>query len=105
MTKRILPLACAVWMLAIFVAAPYAAQNAPSSKEVGPKPPTGHLDLGLFTHSENCVACHSGSAAKARLDGERGGHGLGALGKFLDLEHARGAVPDDGPGPADDLGE
>ena len=59
MTKRILPLACAVWMLAIFVAAPYAAQNAPSSKEVGPKPPTGHLDLGLFTHSENCVACHN----------------------------------------------
>jgi cytochrome c551/c552 len=46
-------------MLALFVAAPFAAQNAPSSKEVGPKPPTGHLDLGLFTHSENCVACHN----------------------------------------------
>ena len=59
MTTRILPLACVVWMLAIFVAAPYAAQNAPSPNEVGPKPPTGHLDLGLFTHSENCVACHN----------------------------------------------
>ena len=57
---RILPLACAVWLLALFVAAPRAAQTAETA-EGGVKPNAKqiHKNLSLFTTSENCVACHN----------------------------------------------
>ena len=53
--NRILPVACAVWMLAVFVAVPRAAQAPTPSAN---RPAAAH-DLSLFTHSENCVACHN----------------------------------------------
>ena len=57
--NRILPLACAVWMLALFLATPHAAQTTAEAPKGGAATPKGHLDLSLFTHSENCVACHN----------------------------------------------
>src|SRR5690349_11053108 len=58
--KRILPLACAVWLLALFTEAPRAAQTAETA-EGGVKPNAQQLlrNLSLFTTSENCVACHN----------------------------------------------
>ena len=50
--RRILPLACAVWLLAFFAAVPRAAQ--PQSP-----PPSNPHPESLFTPSENCVACHN----------------------------------------------
>ncbi len=59
--NRILPLACAVWLAAFFVAAPRAAQQAPAPAAVaGPKGIPAHTDpMSLFTPSANCVACHN----------------------------------------------
>src|SRR5215212_4558701 len=45
--NRLLPIACALWLVAFFAAAPRAAQTAV------------HNNLGLFTTSENCIACHN----------------------------------------------
>ena len=58
--KRILPLACAAWMLALYMAAPRAAQTAETA-EGGVKVSEKdiHKNLSLFTLSENCVACHN----------------------------------------------
>ena len=61
LVNRMLPVACAVWMAALFAATPHAAQT-PSA------PPTGRLDLSLFTHSENCVACHNNLTTAAGED-------------------------------------
>jgi hypothetical protein len=44
-------LACVVWLLSIFYIAPTAQ---PRRAERSP-----HQDLTLFTHSDNCVACHN----------------------------------------------
>jgi hypothetical protein len=51
---RILVLAAAAWMVALLSATPQAADQAPASKAANP-----HRDLSLFTHSDNCVACHN----------------------------------------------
>ena len=67
-TNRILPLACAVWMLGLFLATPRAAQVTAGTAEGGAAKPTGHLDLSLFTHSENCVACHNNLMTAAGED-------------------------------------
>jgi putative ubiquitin-RnfH superfamily antitoxin RatB of RatAB toxin-antitoxin module len=58
--NRILPLACAVWMLALYMAAPHAAQTAETA-EGGVKVSEKDIqkNLSLFTPSENCVACHN----------------------------------------------
>ncbi len=54
-SRRLLPLACAAWMSSIFLVAPRADDRQPvASRAANP-----HLDLTLFTHSENCVACHN----------------------------------------------
>lgn len=57
---RILPLACAAWLLALFTAAPRAAQTAETA-EGGVKANAKkiHSNLSLFTTSDNCVACHN----------------------------------------------
>jgi hypothetical protein len=57
---RILPLACAAWLLAFFTAVPHAAQTADTA-EGGVKVSEKdiHKHLSLFTLSENCVACHN----------------------------------------------
>src|SRR5580765_79995 len=54
--NRILPLACAVWMLALYMAAPHAAQTAETA-EGGVKVSEKDIqkNLSLFTPSENCV--------------------------------------------------
>jgi len=57
--NRILPLACVAWMLAFFLAAPRAAQTTAPPPASAAAKPSGHMDLSLFTHSENCVACHN----------------------------------------------
>lgn len=50
--SRLLSLAAAAWLVAILVATPEAAD--------GRRPlSTAHPDLSLFTHSDNCVACHN----------------------------------------------
>jgi len=52
-TRRLLPLACALWVIAIFVA-------SPGAREAGRSPERAtHADLSLFTHSDNCLACHN----------------------------------------------
>jgi hypothetical protein len=52
--------ACAVWLFSVLLAAPRAAQ-------VTTQPPRAH-DLSLFTHSENCVACHNNLVAPSGED-------------------------------------
>lgn len=59
--RRILPLACAVWLLAFFAAVPRAAQ--PQSR-----PPSNPHPESLFTPSENCVACHNNLVAPSGED-------------------------------------
>ena len=48
------PLACAAWLLSLFLSVPQADDVQPAPAKANP-----HLDLSLFTHSENCVACHN----------------------------------------------
>ena len=49
------PLACALWLLSVLLAVPHAqGKKAVVSKTLKP-----HQALALFTHSENCVACHN----------------------------------------------
>jgi len=51
-------LAGAVWMLAVFLASPWAAQVT-TEKAEGGVPRTAHQDLSLFSHSEDCMGCHN----------------------------------------------
>jgi hypothetical protein len=57
---RIIPIACAAWLLAFFTAVPRAAQTA-EIVEGGVKdnPKQIHKNLSLFTTSDNCIACHN----------------------------------------------
>ena len=57
--NRILPCACAAWILAFFMATPRAAQTTAQSPARAVTRPTRHTDLSLFTQSDNCVACHN----------------------------------------------
>jgi hypothetical protein len=51
----LLSLFCSVWLLSLFLVAPRAQDNGRErSARRGP-----HQDLSLFTHSENCTACHN----------------------------------------------
>jgi hypothetical protein len=54
-------------MMAFLLAVPRAAQVTAETTEGGVAPPSGRLDLSLFTHSQNCVACHNNLIAP---DGE-----------------------------------
>jgi hypothetical protein len=51
---RLLPFACVLWLLALFVAVPRAAQ-APAAVARATAAHTG----ALFTTSDNCMACHN----------------------------------------------
>jgi hypothetical protein len=77
--SRILPLACAVWLLAFFAAWPRAAQQpqsfppgqgkTPAVPGAMPAPPTANPHPeSLFTPSENCVACHNNLVAPSGED-------------------------------------
>src|SRR5262247_1726291 len=61
-TRRLLPLACTLWVIAVFVASP-GAREASGSRERA-----AHADLSLFTHSENCLACHNTLVSAAGED-------------------------------------
>jgi hypothetical protein len=61
-SRRLLPLACTLWVIAVFVAAP-GAREASRSRERAT-----HPDLSLFTHSENCLACHNTLVSAAGED-------------------------------------
>jgi hypothetical protein len=52
--RRLFPLACSGCLLSFFAAVPNASGTAQSNRGIA-----GHNDLSLFTHSENCVACHN----------------------------------------------
>jgi hypothetical protein len=50
--RHLFPLAYAVWLLTVFT-------SAPSARAQSGRPAAPHADLSLFTHSDNCVACHN----------------------------------------------
>jgi hypothetical protein len=58
MIPRLMPLAATLWLLALGLTTPRAAQVTTETVEGGVRR-TGHLDLSLFSHSEECVACHN----------------------------------------------
>ena len=57
-SSRLVALAAMAWMIALLVAAPRAADQSRPATAANP-----HRDLSLFTHSDNCVACHNNLAA------------------------------------------
>ena len=59
MTKPTLLLASAGWLLTCFLGVPHAAQVAETREGGARTSRSTHPDLSLFTHSENCVACHN----------------------------------------------
>ncbi|HVQ13262.1 MAG TPA: hypothetical protein VMS40_06715, partial [Vicinamibacterales bacterium] len=61
-TRRLLPLACALWAIAVFAASPSARETSRSRER------SAHPDLSLFTHSENCLACHNTLVSAAGED-------------------------------------
>lgn len=56
-------LAAATWMIAVGVAVLGASGQAPRAQAKDP-----HQDLSLFTHSDNCLACHNNLAAPSGED-------------------------------------
>ena len=57
------PFSCVVWLLTVYLATTAAQQ--PSPRGGGKK---AHADLSLFTHSDNCVACHNGLSTPSGED-------------------------------------
>jgi hypothetical protein len=64
---RVLPLALTALLLSVFLMAPRAEQGAAGRGERVPRKDT-HQDLSLFTHSENCIACHNSLEAPTGED-------------------------------------
>ena len=60
--RRLIPLACALWLVSFFMASPNAGAQAARSQR------NAHQDLSLFTHSDNCVACHNNLIAPTGED-------------------------------------
>lgn len=54
---RLMPLAATLWLLALGLTTPRAAQVTSETLEGGVR--TSHLNLSLFSHSEECMACHN----------------------------------------------
>jgi len=50
---------CAVWLASMFLAAPSAREAAQPERRERRAPPS-HAAMALFTHSDDCVACHNG---------------------------------------------
>src|SRR5262245_11420204 len=57
--QRWIVLACTLWLSSWLFVAPSARETA----QTPPSKPAAHANLGLFTHSDNCVACHNNLAA------------------------------------------
>ena len=66
--RRRLLLACATPLCAFLLATPHAAQTAANRVEDGTRTQRKHQNLSLFTHSENCVACHNTLVAPSGED-------------------------------------
>ena len=79
--RRALPLTSAVWAVSLLLVAPGAPKAAASGQTAGvaaaaeratrapaAKKKATHPDLTLFTHSENCVACHNNLTTPAGED-------------------------------------
>jgi len=78
--RRALPVTSVVWVVSLFLLAPGTPKaavpgqtaGAPASAERGAGTRTSkkakHPDLSLFTHSENCVACHNNLTTPAGED-------------------------------------
>ena len=65
--RRSLLLACALWLCAT-VATLRAAQVTTETREGGATVTRGHMNLALFSHSENCVTCHNNLTAPSGAD-------------------------------------
>jgi mono/diheme cytochrome c family protein len=63
-SSRLVALAAIAWIVALLAASPGAADQA---RPAGP-PANPHRDLSLFTHSDNCIACHNNLAAASGED-------------------------------------
>jgi len=57
------PFSCLVWLMTVYLVTTAAQQSSP--RAAGKK---AHADLSLFTHSDNCVACHNGLSTPAGED-------------------------------------
>ncbi len=66
--RRSLLLACATLLCAFLLATPHAAQTAATRVEDGTRTQRKHQNLSLFTHSENCMACHNTLVAPSGED-------------------------------------
>jgi hypothetical protein len=62
--RTLVPAVCALWALALSAVAPQAAGQRASARV----PRHAALDTSLFTHSENCVACHNNLVTPAGED-------------------------------------
>ena len=62
-------------------------------------------DLEFLGRRGGVAAADHGDRTGGGGLGDRLGHGLGRTSELIELEHPGRAVPDDGPGPADHLGE
>jgi hypothetical protein len=52
-TRHLLLLACTLWSVTLLTVSPYAGEPRRGQDKVP------HPDLSLFSHSENCLACHN----------------------------------------------
>jgi hypothetical protein len=64
---RLMPLAATLWMLAMSLSTPRADQVTTETAEGGVRR-TGRLDLSLFSHSDECMACHNNLITPAGED-------------------------------------
>ena len=63
-SNRIVAIAALAWALALFTAAPRAADQ----QRPGATPANPHRDLSLFAHSDECIACHNNLSAAGGED-------------------------------------
>jgi cytochrome c551/c552 len=61
---KMLPLACLLWLSSFLIAAPAATGTAGQAEHRA----NPHRDLSLFSHSENCVACHNNLSSASGED-------------------------------------
>jgi len=58
----------AAWLLSMLLAAPSARVAAAQTDRRGRRPPPSHAAMSLFTHSDDCVACHNGLSTPSGED-------------------------------------
>ena len=58
----------AAWLLSMLLAAPGAREAAAQTDRRGRRPPPSHAAMSLFTHSDDCVACHNGLSTPSGED-------------------------------------